>query len=97
MTTPMSEKVKGFAALPVIVYAAYALSYIGPKRIPALQVVALFAMVLPAFVALMQVWLAKKPAETRTGIMECSSPLPTPHKTPAPPTGTIAPSPSENR
>jgi putative membrane protein len=41
-----------FAALPVVVYAAYALAYITPKHLPALQVVALFAMGTPALVAL---------------------------------------------
>lgn len=47
-----------FATLPIVVYMFYGISYIMPRRIPALQVVALFAMVLPALVALMQVWLA---------------------------------------
>jgi len=47
---------KSFAALPVIVYAFYGLSYTMPRPIPALQVVALFAMGMPALLALLQVW-----------------------------------------
>ena len=47
---------KGFAALPVIVYAFYGLSYSMPRTIPALQVVALFAMVMPGLLALMQIF-----------------------------------------
>jgi uncharacterized membrane protein len=50
---------KGFAALPIVVYAFYALSYTMPKRLPELQVVALFAMGMPALLALMQVWLGR--------------------------------------
>ena len=55
------EVTKGFPALPVIVYAFYALAYIVPRPTPALQVVALFAMGMPALLALMHVWLAKGP------------------------------------
>jgi putative membrane protein len=50
----------GFAAMPIVVYAFYGLSYVAPRRIPALEVVALFAMVMPALLALMQVCMAKK-------------------------------------
>lgn len=54
-----SEVPRGFLALPVIVYAFYAVSYTVPRRTAALQVVAVFAMGLPALLALMQVWLAR--------------------------------------
>ena len=47
-----------FSSLPVVVYACYALSYAMPRSIPALQVVAVFAMVMPALLALMRVWLS---------------------------------------
>jgi putative membrane protein len=57
---PVFEVSKGFPALPIIVYAFYALSYMTPRRIPALQLVALFAMGMPALLGLMQVWLAKR-------------------------------------
>jgi uncharacterized membrane protein len=50
-----------FTAMPIIVYAFYGVSYTMPRRIPALQVVALFAMVMPASVALLQFWLAAGP------------------------------------
>lgn len=53
-----TEITKGFPALPVIVYALYAVAYIVPRPTPALQVVALFAMGLPALLAILQVWLA---------------------------------------
>ena len=49
----------GFAALPVIVYAVDALRYVTAGSILALHVVALFAMGLPALVALMQTYLAR--------------------------------------
>jgi uncharacterized membrane protein len=47
---------KRFASLPVVVYAFYGLSYTAPRPIPALQIVALFAMVMPALLALMRIW-----------------------------------------
>ncbi len=43
-----------FAALPVIVYSFFAVRYLTPGLFPALQVVALFSMILPALVALFQ-------------------------------------------
>jgi len=49
----------GFAALPVIVYAVDALRYVTAGSILALHVVALFAMGLPALVALMQRYLPR--------------------------------------
>jgi len=51
-----SEVIDGFAALPIFIYAFYALSYVTPRGIPALQIVALFAMGFPALLATMQVW-----------------------------------------
>ena len=55
----------GFAALPIVIYAAYAISYITPRRIPALQIVALFAMGMPALLALMQVGWKRKDRQSR--------------------------------
>jgi putative membrane protein len=49
-----------FEALPVIVYAFFAVRYVAVNRIHALQVVAVFSMGLPAFLALMRVGLDKK-------------------------------------
>jgi putative membrane protein len=45
----------GFEALPVVVYAFFALRYVMAGSIPALQLVALFSMGLPALLALMQI------------------------------------------
>jgi uncharacterized membrane protein len=44
-----------FAALPVIVYAFFAVRYIASSSIPALQVIAVFSMGLPALLALIRV------------------------------------------
>ena len=52
---------KGFAALPIVVYTFYAVAYTTPRPIPALQVVALFAMVMPGLLALMLVWAGVEP------------------------------------
>jgi len=41
-----------FAALPVIVYAFFAIRYMTPNEIPALQMVAVFSMGMPGLVAL---------------------------------------------
>ena len=49
-----------FEALPVIVYAFFAVRYVAANRIHALQVVALFSMGLPALLALMRVGLHEK-------------------------------------
>lgn len=49
-----------FDALPVIVYAFFAVRYVASNSIPALQVVALFSMGMPALVALIQVGLDRK-------------------------------------
>jgi|SRR5579875_1371227 len=50
----------GFAALPIWVYGCYGLAYTTPRRIPALQIVALFAMVMPALLALLQISIPKR-------------------------------------
>jgi putative membrane protein len=50
----------GFAGLPVIVYAVHGMRYVTAGSIEALHVVALFTMVLPGVVALMQVYLGKE-------------------------------------
>jgi uncharacterized membrane protein len=49
-----------FASLPVIVYAFFAVRYIASSRIHALQVVAVFSMGLPAFLALMRIGMSEK-------------------------------------
>ena len=46
-----------FAGLPILVYALFAMRYIASNAIPALQLIALFAMGIPAFVALIQLCL----------------------------------------
>ncbi|MGC2621260.1 MAG: carotenoid biosynthesis protein [Acidobacteriaceae bacterium] len=51
-----------FAALPVIVYAFFALRYIATNEYPALQVVAVFSMGTPALIALLQVCMRQSPA-----------------------------------
>jgi putative membrane protein len=48
-----------FAALPVIVYAVHGFRYVTAGRIAELHVVALFAMVLPGTVAILQLCLEK--------------------------------------
>jgi uncharacterized membrane protein len=48
---------RNFAALPVIVYAFFAARYVAANSIAALQLIALFTMGIPAFVALLQLYL----------------------------------------
>jgi putative membrane protein len=50
-----ASSTKTFAALPVIVYAVYALRYIASNSIHALQVVAIFSMGFPALLALVRI------------------------------------------
>jgi len=64
---------KGFPCLPVVVYAFYGCSYTVPRRVPALQVVAFFAMVAPGLLALLQIWLAREPAEANANVTEFPS------------------------
>jgi putative membrane protein len=54
---------KGIAALPIIVYALYAVRYTTAVSTPALHVVALFAMGLPGVLALVQTYLVGKETE----------------------------------
>jgi uncharacterized membrane protein len=56
---------RGFAALPIIVYAAFGLRYISAEKIPALHVVAVFAMGLPGLLALMLTLLPRLESDTR--------------------------------
>ena len=49
-----------FSVLPIIVYAMYAVRYIAADRIPALQLVALFAMGMPALLALASIYLTRQ-------------------------------------
>lgn len=51
---------RGFAVLPVIVYAVDAMQYVAAASIPALHVVALFAMGLPGLLAVIRVSLVKE-------------------------------------
>jgi uncharacterized membrane protein len=54
-----------FENLPVIVYAFFAVRYVAANRVPALQLIALFSMGIPAFVALIQLYLnSAETAET---------------------------------
>jgi len=46
-----------FAALPVIVYAFFTVRYVATNSFPSLQVVAIFSMGLPAFAALVQIYM----------------------------------------
>lgn len=55
----ISSVSRGFSALPLIVYAELALRYVLNATVPALHVVALFAMGLPGLLALIQTWLAR--------------------------------------
>jgi hypothetical protein len=45
-----------FEALPVVVYAFFAARYVASNRIPELELIALFAMGLPGFVAVVRVF-----------------------------------------
>jgi putative membrane protein len=48
---------KLFEALPVIIYSLFAARYVASNRIPALRIIAVFSMGMPALVALTQVCL----------------------------------------
>jgi putative membrane protein len=50
----------GFAALPVIVYTVHGIRYVTAGSIAALHVVALFAMVLPGTLAIIQLWMKRE-------------------------------------
>jgi hypothetical protein len=51
---------RGFSVLPIMVYASYAVRYIAADRVPALQLVALFAMAMPALLALASIYLTRQ-------------------------------------
>ena len=51
---------RGFSVLPIIVYALYAIRYIAADRVPALQLVALFSMGMPALLALASIYLTRQ-------------------------------------
>ena len=55
-----SAGAKGFAALPVIVYAIYAVRYVTSASTPELHIVALFAMGFPGVLALVQTCLLRE-------------------------------------
>lgn len=52
---------RGFSILPIIVYASYTARYIAADRVPALQLVALFSMGMPALLALASIYLNRRP------------------------------------
>jgi putative membrane protein len=47
----------GFQALPIVIYAFFGLRYVTAAPIAALRVVAVFAMVLPGLLAIIQTWM----------------------------------------
>jgi uncharacterized membrane protein len=51
---------RGFPVLPIMVYALYAVRYIAADRVPGLQLVTLFAMGMPAFLALASIYLTEQ-------------------------------------
>lgn len=56
-TNRIAGVTRGFAAMPMIVYAFFAVRYVASPWAPALRVVAVFAMGLPAMLAVIQVCL----------------------------------------
>ena len=54
---------KGLASLPLVVYFVFGVRYVTAGRILALHVVALFAMVVPGLLALVQTWMPENGAE----------------------------------
>lgn len=51
---------KTFSALPVVLYAFYALRYVLANHIAALKAVAVFSMGLPGLLALIQLWMKRE-------------------------------------
>lgn len=51
---------RGFSVLPIMLYASYAIRYIAADRVPALQLVALFSMGMPALLALASIYLTRQ-------------------------------------
>ena len=58
-TKHRATETKTFEALPVIVYSFFAVRYVTADPFPALQLIALFSMGMPALVALMQLCMNK--------------------------------------
>jgi uncharacterized membrane protein len=50
----------GFAALPILVYAFFAVRYVASNSIPALQLIALFSMGTPAILSMIRVFQARQ-------------------------------------
>jgi putative membrane protein len=55
-----------FDALPVIVYAYFSVRYVAANRFPALQLIAMFSMGVPALAAVIQLLLNRPSANTST-------------------------------
>jgi uncharacterized membrane protein len=62
-----------FVALPVLVYAFFAMRYVASNHFPALQVIAAFSMGVPALVALLQIYLHKEGGQVSTSFAEGES------------------------
>jgi uncharacterized membrane protein len=58
---------KMFEALPIVVYSFFAVRYVASSRVPALQLIALFSMGMPALMALIQTFLNRDGAIRETG------------------------------
>jgi uncharacterized membrane protein len=57
-----------FAALPVIVYAFFALRYVASNRIAALQLIAVFSMGVPGLVGVVRLWLSGNKSSDREAV-----------------------------
>lgn len=68
---PKTTATRTFAALPVIVYAFFTVRYVATNRFPALQVVAVFAMGLPALASLIHICMNPGSPVTETVSVEC--------------------------
>ncbi len=55
-----------YAALPVIVYAFFTVRYVATNHFPALQVIAVFSMGVPAFVSLIQIYMGRSVTAERS-------------------------------
>jgi uncharacterized membrane protein len=58
--SPARVDSRWFVALPVIVYAFFAVRYVAANRIAALQLIAVFSMGVPGLVGVVRVWLDGK-------------------------------------
>ncbi len=57
----------GLAVLPVIIYTLHGLRYVTAGRIPALHIVAFFAMLFPGLLALLLLALSRRPSAAEAG------------------------------